>query len=317
MGTYDTVRLIIVFVFMVVVLAKVIAKLFFKGNPMTTRFIARTAVFAAISIILYTVPFLKFALPIFPSFLEIHLDEIPALMAGFAYGPLSGFLVILVKTVVKLPLTGTAGVGELADFIYSAVFVIPAAIIYKRHRTIKGAFVSMMVATGIQILVASFVTTFVMLDIYSILYHLPKAVILVKTIVKLPLTGTAGVGELADFIYSAAFVLPAAFIYKKHRTLKGALVSLLVATAVQILVSSFGTTFVMLDMYSILYRLPKPVILNMCKKVNPAVTDLNFKFLLMVALPFNAMKDGIVVVVTALLYKRLRILFKKIDAQKN
>ena len=99
--------------------------------------------------------------------------------------------------------------------------------------------------------------------------------------------------------------------------MKGALVSLLVATAVQILVSSFATTFVMLDMYSILYRLPKPVILNMCKKVNPSVTDLNFKFLLMVALPFNAMKDGIVVVVTALLYKRLRILFKKIDAQKN
>ena len=234
MGTYDTVRLIIVFVFMVVVLAKVIAKLFFKGNPMTTRFIARTAVFAAISIILYTVPFLKFALPIFPSFLEIHLDEIPALMAGFAYGPLSGFLVILVKTVVKLPLTGTAGVGELADFIYSAVFVIPAAIIYKKHRTIKGAFVSMMVATGIQILVASFVTTFVMLDIYSILYHLPKA-----------------------------------------------------------------------------------VILAMCQKINPAISNLQLPFLLMVALPFNALKDAIVVLVTFLLYKRLRILFKKIEAQKN
>ena len=234
MSVLDVLRLMIVFVFMVVVLGKLIAKLFFKGNPITTKFIARTAVFSAISILLYTIPFLKFSLPIFPAFLEIHLDEIPAFMAGFAYGPLSGFLVILVKTIVKLPLTGTAGVGELADFIYSA-----------------------------------------------------------------------------------AFVLPAAFIYKKHRTLKGALVSLLVATAVQIIVSSFGTTFVMLDMYSILYRLPKPVILNMCKKVNPAVTDLNFKFLLMVALPFNAMKDGIVVVVTALLYKRLRILFKKIDAQKN
>ena len=226
--------LFIVVAFIVIILAKFIAKFFTKGNVMTTRFIARTAVFAAISIILYTVPFLKFSLPIFPSFLEIHLDEIPAFIAGFAYGPLSGVLVILVKTIVKLPLTGTAGVGELADFIYSA-----------------------------------------------------------------------------------AFVLPAAFIYKKHHTLKGALVSLGVATVVQIIVSSFGTTFVMLDVYSILYRLPKPVILNMCKKVNPAVTDLNFKFLLMVALPFNALKDAIVVIVTMLLYKRLRILFKKIDAQKN
>ena len=234
MGAYEIVRLIIVFVFMVVILAKLIARLFFKNNPMTTRFIARTAVFAAISIILYTVPFLKFSLPIFPAFLEIHLDEIPALMAGFAYGPLSGLLVILVKTVVKLPLTGTAGVGELADFIYSAVFVIPAA-----------------------------------------------------------------------------------FIYKKYRTIKGALISLLVATVVQVTVSSFVTTFFMLDMYSILYNLPKAAILGMCQKINPAITDLGFPFLLMVALPFNALKDAIVVVVTFILYKRLRLLFKKIEAQKN
>ena len=234
MSAYDIVRLIIVFVFMVIVLGKLIAKLFFKGNPMTTKFIARTAVFAAISIILYTVPFLKFSLPIFPAFLEIHLDEIPAFMAGFAYGPLSGFMVVLVKTIVKLPLTGTAGVGELADFIYSTVFVLPAA-----------------------------------------------------------------------------------FIYKKRRTLKGALVSVLVATAIQIVVSSLCTTYIMLDMYSKLYHLPKAVILSMCQKINPAVKDLGIPFLLMVALPFNALKDAIVVLVTMLLYKRLRILFKKIDAQKN
>ena len=234
MSAYDIVRLIIVFVFMVIVLGKLIAKLFFKGNPMTTKFIARTAVFAAISIILYTVPFLKFSLPIFPAFSEIHLDEIPAFMAGFAYGPLSGFMVVLVKTIVKLPLTGTAGVGELADFIYST-----------------------------------------------------------------------------------AFVLPAAFIYKKHRTLKGAFVSVLVATAIQIVVSSLCTTYIMLDMYSKLYHLPKAVILSMCQKINPAVKDLGIPFLLMVALPFNALKDAIVVLVTMLLYKRLRILFKKIDAQKN
>ena len=220
--------------FIVIFLAKFFAKFFLKANQLTTRFIARTAVFAAISIILYTVPGLKFSLPIFPAFLEIHLDEIPAFIAGFAYGPLSGFLVILVKTIVKLPISGTACVGELADFIYSVAFVIPAALIYKKHRTLKGAGVAMIVAMVVQITVSSLITTFVMLDAYSVLYHLPK-----------------------------------------------------------------------------------PVILNMCKKVNPAVTDLQGKFLLMVALPFNALKNAIVVAATFLLYKRLRVLFRRIDAQKN
>ena len=234
MGQFDY-RLVAIFIFLIIFAFKAFTKFIYKGKPLvTTRLIARTAVFASISIILYTVPFLKFSLPIFPAFLEIHLDEVPAFLAGFAYGPLSGFLVILLKTVVKLPLTGTAGVGELADFIYSV-----------------------------------------------------------------------------------AFVLPAAFINKKHRTLKGALVSIGVATLIQIVVSSFCTTFIMLDMYSKLYHLPKAVILNMCQKINPAVKDLGFPFLLMVALPFNALKDAIVVVVTLILYKRLRLLFKRIDAQKN
>ena len=226
--------LFIVIAFIVIIVAKFIAKFFTKGNTLTTRFIARTAVFAAISIVLYTVPFLKFSLPFFPSFLEIHLDEIPAFIAGFAYGPLSGALVILVKTVVKLPLTNTACVGELADFIYSIAFVLPAAIIYKKHRTLKGAVIALLIATVIQIITASTVTTFVMLDAYSVLYHLPKA-----------------------------------------------------------------------------------VILSMCQKINPAIKSLDLPFLFMVALPFNALKDLIVVIFTFLLYKRLRLLFKKIDAQKN
>ena len=234
MGQFDY-RLVAIFIFLIIFAFKAFSKFVSKKKPIiSTKLIARTAVFAAISIILYTVPFLKFSLPIFPAFLEIHLDEIPAFLAGFAYGPLSGFLVILLKTVVKLPLTGTAGVGELADFIYSV-----------------------------------------------------------------------------------AFVLPAAFIYKKHRTLKGALVSIGIATIVQIVVSSLCTTFIMLDMYSKLYHLPKAVILSMCQKINPAIKDLGLPFLFMVALPFNALKDVIVVVATLILYKRLRLLFKRIDAQKN
>ena len=90
-----------------------------------------------------------------------------------------------------------------------------------------------------------------------------------------------------------------------------------VATAIQIITASFVTTFVMLDAYSVLYHLPKSVILGMCQKINPAISSLGFPFLLMVALPFNALKDAIVVALTFLLYKRLRILFNRIDAQKN
>ena len=158
--------IIIALILVFVLLALCIAKLANVKLNINTKWMARTGIFAALSVILYTVPFLKFKVPFFPPFLEVHLDEIPALIAGFAYGPLSGVVVILVKTIIKLPMTSTAGVGELADLLYSVAFIIPAALIYRRFRNIKGAIVSLLVSSVIQAAVASIFTAFVMLDFY-------------------------------------------------------------------------------------------------------------------------------------------------------
>ena len=232
--SFNEIRLLIASLVCGIVLLVALGKLLRIKKPVfDSKYIARTAVFASISIILYVVPIFQFKLPFFPVFLEIHVDEIPALIAGFAYGPISGCLVILLKTIFKLPFTSTAGVGELADLIYSIAFVIPSALVYKKMHTIKGA-----------------------------------------------------------------------------------LVALLVGTVVQILVASFGTTFIMLDVYSYLYKLPKEAILGMCKKANPAVTDLRWPFLFYVGIPFNALKDAIVVVLTALLYKRLHGFIDKMSTKK-
>ena len=150
-----------------------------KGKkPVTTKFMTRTAIFAAISIILYMVPFLKVKLPFFPSFLELHFDEIPLLIAAFAYGPWSGIFALILKTIVKLPISSTMCVGELADFIYSLALILPASIIYKKNRNFKGVFIALGVGTLSQLLVSSFVTTFLILDFYMFMMNFPKAAIM-------------------------------------------------------------------------------------------------------------------------------------------
>ena len=234
MDKFDLTRMVIGIAAALVAGVFFLARLFKKKSPITTKFIARTGLFAAMSIILYLVPGLKFSVPFFPSFLEFHFDEVPALIAGFAYGPLSAFFVILVKTIVKLPMSGTMCVGELADFIYSCAFVVPAALIYKKHRNIKGALISLLIATTIQVVVSSLITTYLILDFYIFMMGLPKA-----------------------------------------------------------------------------------AIMAMCKAANPNVTDLGLPFLFMVAVPFNAMKDAIVIVITFLLYKRMHKLIDKIGQEKN
>ena len=140
-----------------------------KCKRRRTVTVAGTAIFAAISVLLYITKVPPFVFPIFPlvNFLEINFSEIPALIAGFAYGPLSGFLVLLVRFLVKLPMSSTAMVGEVADIIYSSSFVLTATIIYKYRRTFKGALLGLGIAFIAQILVSSLANYFVIYNLYN------------------------------------------------------------------------------------------------------------------------------------------------------
>lgn len=135
--------------------------------------IVGTAIFAAISVLLYITKVPPFVFPIFPppfSFLEINFSEVPALIAGFAYGPLSGFIVLLVRFLIKLPLSTTMMIGELADLIYSSSFVLVATIVYKYRRTFKGALLGFCIAFGVQLLVSGLANYFVIYHLYNNLF---------------------------------------------------------------------------------------------------------------------------------------------------
>lgn len=139
-----------------------------------TKFMVRVGIFGAMSAILYCVPFLKFPLPIFPSFLEFHFDEIPAFIAAFAYGPFSGLCVLLVKTIIKLPMTNTLAIGEIADLLYSLAFILPAALYYKNHRQFKGALIGILIGLIIQLTVSLVLNVYIMFPFYMKLYGMDE-----------------------------------------------------------------------------------------------------------------------------------------------
>ena len=67
-----------------------------EKNKNITRFIVRAGIFSAMAAILYIAGgFIPFYL--FSDFLQIHIDEIPAFIASFAYGPLMGVVVLAIK----------------------------------------------------------------------------------------------------------------------------------------------------------------------------------------------------------------------------
>lgn len=126
-----------------------------KENKKTRRgtidYIVKIAIFGTIASLLYCVPFLQFKLPFFPSFLELQFSNLPGILAGFIFGPLGGSLVILIKTIVKLPMSGTMFAGEIADLIIGVATVVTTSLIYKKNKTIKGALIAMLAGTGVWV----------------------------------------------------------------------------------------------------------------------------------------------------------------------
>ena len=72
-----------------------------KSNKRINMKLVQVAILAAISTILY-LPMFSFPLPfLFPGFLELQFSNLPAIIGGFALGPLGGCLIIIIKTIFK------------------------------------------------------------------------------------------------------------------------------------------------------------------------------------------------------------------------
>ncbi|MDE6200580.1 MAG: ECF transporter S component [Clostridiales bacterium] len=128
--------------------------------------IAFIAMFATLAGVLYI---LNFKLPFaFPSFLDFKLSDIPILIGSFTLGPVSGGVIVVVEILIKLVVKGTSTmfVGELSDLVTSCVFAVTAGIIYKKHRTFKGALVGMAIGTLAEVTVAMLINWLVLVPFY-------------------------------------------------------------------------------------------------------------------------------------------------------
>lgn len=101
--------------------------------------IAMTALLSALATVLMM---LSFSVPFMPSFIKLDFSELPALLAAFSLGPISGVAVCLIKNLINLPLTTTGGIGELANFLMGVTFVLPAGLIYRYRKTRLGALIA-------------------------------------------------------------------------------------------------------------------------------------------------------------------------------
>ena len=129
-------------------------------------------------------------------------------------------------------------------------------------------------------------------------------ILLIKDLSGLLHSSTMYVGELADFLMGAAYILPAALIYRFKKTRKNALVGVIVGTVAMIAVSVLVNWKIMIPFYMTAFGMPMESIIGMAQKAMPFV-DTEWELLLYVTAPFNLLKGFVLSALTFLLYKRL------------
>lgn len=118
-------------------------------------------------VLAFIIMFMELPLPMFPEFLKIDVSDVPALMAGFALGPIAGVLVELLKNVLHLLRTSTVGVGELANFLVGAALVVPASIIYKKDKSRKNAIIGLLVGIVCMAGMGAIANYFILIPFYE------------------------------------------------------------------------------------------------------------------------------------------------------
>lgn len=128
-----------------------------------------TATFSALAAILM-LPMFEIVLPFMPPYIKFDFSDFPALFAGFTAGPLWGVLVCLIKNLIHIPLGSTGGIGEIANFVIGAVYVLTAALVYKKIGGRKGILIGG-AAGSLTMAAAAFpVNLFVVYPAYTRIY---------------------------------------------------------------------------------------------------------------------------------------------------
>ncbi len=138
-------------------------------------------------------------------------------------------------------------------------------------------------------------------------------IIVIKLILKLCIVSTSTVftGELSNFILSCVYVLPAVLIYQRKKTKQSAIIGMAVGTALCAITAILTNLYMIIPFYTnLMTGMTFQTVIDMCAALNPLITDA-FTLALYGIVPFNLIKNGVISVLTIILYKKISTLIKR------
>ena len=124
--------------------------------------------------------FFDFPLPIAPSFMKMDLSELPIIVGGFLLGPLASAIMAVVKILIKVMLkpTSTMYLGELANFVGSITYVLPASIIYTELKNKRRAIIGLALGSVLASIALTIFNSYFLFPLYMNVFHMSEEVII-------------------------------------------------------------------------------------------------------------------------------------------
>ncbi|CAH2211919.1 ECF transporter S component [Tepidibacter aestuarii] len=151
-----------------------------KKNLFTTPVLVKIAILSVIS---YLIMFIEFPIVFAPGFLKLDFSDMPAIIGGFALGPVAGLFIELIKNLLHfVTKTDTGGVGEIANFLIGGAFVFISSGIYHLRKTKKNAIIGCLIATIGMSIVGALANQYLLIPFYANMFPI-DAIVQMGTVV--------------------------------------------------------------------------------------------------------------------------------------
>lgn len=140
-----------------------------KSKYASSKKVAVCGIFGGLALLLYLVEIFRIPMGFIFSaapFLKLNFSDVPIMIAGFCYGPITGGIIVVIKVLSKCLMTHTGFTGEFADLVVSLAYILPASIIYLYNKSKKGALFGLATGTIVSTIVACFTNYFILLPMY-------------------------------------------------------------------------------------------------------------------------------------------------------
>lgn len=144
-------------------------------KPKTMAIISIMSALAAV-LMLFDFPLTFIA----PSIYKMDLSDLPALIGTFAYGPIAGTIIEILKILIKIIIkpTSTAFIGELSNLLCGLALCIPAGIIYMKKHTFKGAVEAIIIGAISYVLLGSAMNYLFIIPAFAKMFNTPLEAII-------------------------------------------------------------------------------------------------------------------------------------------